>query len=119
MRNTRRFHAGQCATSLPPAEVREPSAWRFAICSAIDFVMPSWLVIPHGAGRRAERGREPARWEMICLRRGEDAIRMALSDLLCNRFCHAILVGHSTRRWSAGRIVGCVPLKPTDGRPWA
>jgi hypothetical protein len=62
--------------------------------------------------RERERGRERARWEMICLRRGSGTIRMPLRAVLCNRFCHAILAGRSTRRWSAGHIAGLVIQRP-------
>jgi hypothetical protein len=65
---------------------------------------------------------EPScRWriKIPCLRRGSGAIWIALRALRCNRICYIVLVGTSTRRWSAGRIAGRViqcPRKPDSRR---
>jgi hypothetical protein len=74
---------------------------------------------PPEALRVSSQLRAEAVITILCLRRGSGPIRMALRAVLCNRICHAILVGNSTRRWSARRIAGRLiqrPRKP-DSRP--
>jgi hypothetical protein len=92
--------------SFASGGAQAPSAWRYARCSAIDFVRPSWLVIPAAAGW-PNHGSESRATQPTISRAAHKKWRLLVRHLLGDRCVDCVTNQHTSSGASPYEAIGC------------